>query len=104
MKKAPNKKNVIADYKNITQDLLQLLSAKYPDGFEGETIYFTNAKGERVEAVPLETEDTKYLVKISAQLVTKFEAFQDDDDDDADEAEGDDVADAGDVADDFDDD
>jgi len=104
MKNIPNKKRVIVDYKNITQDLLQLLSDEYPDGFDGETIYFTNAKGERVEAVPLETEDTKYLVKISAQLVTKFEAFQDDDDDDAADAESDDVADAGDVADDFDDD
>lgn len=104
MKFNPNKKRVIVDYKNITQELLQLLTDAYPDGFDGETIYFTNAKGERVEAVPLETEDTKYLVKISAQLVTKFEAFQDDEDDDEDDTESDDVADAGDVADDFDDD
>jgi DNA-directed RNA polymerase subunit delta len=104
MKNIPNKKRVIADYKNITQDLLQLLSDEYPDGFDGETIFFTNAKGERVEAVPLETEDTKYLVKISAQLVTKFEAFQDDDEDDDNDSEGDDLADTDDVAGDFDDD
>lgn len=104
MKNIPNKKRAIVDYKNITQDLMQLLSETYPDGFDGETIYFTNAKGERVEAVPIETEDTKYLVKISAQLVTKFENYQEDEDAD-DDAESDDVAaDAADVADDFDDD
>ena len=85
MKQKPDKKRVIVDYKNITQDLLQLLSDEYPYGFEDETITFTNAKGERVEAVQLETEDTKYLVKISSQLVTKFEDFQDDDEDESDE-------------------
>ncbi len=79
MKTQPNKKRVIVDYKNITQDLLQLLSEEYPYGFEDETIHFVNAKGESVEAVQVETEDTKYLVKVSVQLVNKFEAFQDDD-------------------------
>jgi len=103
MKNIPNKKRVIVDYKNITQDLLQLLSDVYPEGFEDDTIFFTNAKGERVEAVPLETDDTKYLVKISAQLVTKFENFQDDDDDDAD-TDTEDAADVADVSEDFDDD
>jgi len=85
MKQKQDKKRVVVDYKNITQDLLQLLSDEYPYGFEDETIHYTNAKGERVEAVQLETEDTKYLVKISSQLVTKFEAFQDDEDEDEDE-------------------
>ncbi len=88
MKNIPNKKRVIVDYKNITEELLQLLSEEHPYGFEGETIHFTNAKGERVEAVPLETADTKYLIKVSTQLITKFEAFQDDDEDDDSESEG----------------
>lgn len=89
MKNNPNKKRVIVDYKNITQDLLQMLTDKYPYGFDDETIHFTNAKGERVEAVPLETEDTKYLVKVSTQLITKFEAFQDEEEDDDDNTEPD---------------
>jgi ribosomal protein S16 len=42
---------------------------------------FTNAKGERFEAVELETEDTKYLVKVSAQLTKKVEVFIDEQDD-----------------------
>jgi hypothetical protein len=34
-----------------------------------------------VEAVPLETEDTKYLIKVSTTLVQKFESYEEDEDD-----------------------
>ncbi len=78
------KRFVIKDYKSMTPDLMALLVEAYPDGFEYDTEYFTNAKGERVEAVPLETEDTKYLIKVSTTLVQNFEAFESDDDDDSD--------------------
>ncbi|MEY2963558.1 MAG: hypothetical protein RL754_819 [Bacteroidota bacterium] len=81
------KKNVIKDYKSMTPELMALLVKKYPDGFEDETIFFTNAKGERVEAVQLETEDTKYLIKMSASLVSNFESFDEEDEDfDSDDA------------------
>ncbi len=82
----------------MTPDLMALLVEAYPDGFEYDTEYFTNAKGERVEAVPLETEDTKYLIKVSTTLVQNFEAFDEDDSDD--EAESDDFDAAEDVEDD----
>ena len=52
------KKNVIKDYKSMTPDLMALLVEAYPDGFEYDTMYFTNANGEKVEAVPLETRCT----------------------------------------------
>ena len=66
----------------MTPDLMALLVEAYPEGFEYDTEYFTNAKGERVEAVPLETEDTKYLIKVSTTLVQKFEAYEDEEDND----------------------
>jgi len=75
------KRFVIKDYKSMTPDLMALLVEAYPEGFEYDTEYFTNAKGERVEAVPLETEDTKYLIKVSTTLVQKFEAYEEDEDD-----------------------
>jgi hypothetical protein len=91
------KRFVIKDYKSMTPDLMALLVEAYPDGFEYDTEYFTNSKGERVEAVPLETEDTKYLIKVSTTLVQNFEAFDEDDSDD--EAESDDFDAAEDVED-----
>ena len=92
------KRFVIKDFKSMTPDLMALLVEAYPDGLECHTEYFTNAKGERVEAVPLETEDTKYLIKVSTTLVQNFEAFDEDDSDD--EAESDDFDAAEDVEDD----
>lgn len=77
----------------MTPELMSLLVAAYPEGFEDDTIYFTNAKGERVEAVQLETEDTKYLIKVSATLINNFERFDDDDDDSSDDFDGDSGAD-----------
>ena len=78
----PEKKRVIVDYKNITNDLLDLLNSSYPDGYEDAVIRFKNSKDEMVSAVPLETDDTKYLVKVSVQLAAKLEAYLEDEDDD----------------------
>jgi hypothetical protein len=69
------KRFVIKDVKSVDEALMALLVKEYPDGFDGETEFFTNAKGERVECVPLETADTKYLIKLSASLEKQFEAF-----------------------------
>lgn len=64
--------------------------AEYPDGYDDrDIISFKNAHGDKIEAVEVLTEDTKYLVKISAKLeVTManydadyYEEFEDDDPD-----------------------
>lgn len=65
----------------MTPELMTLLVQEYPDGYEYDTVYFTNAKGEKVEAVELITEDTKYLIKVSSSLTKQFENFDLDDDD-----------------------
>lgn len=76
-----DKKRVIVDYKNVTPEILDLFTDRYPYGYEDEDIIrFKNAKGENVKAVPFETKDTKYLVKISVEMDRKIEAFMDDDD------------------------
>lgn len=80
-----DKKRVIVDYKNITADLLQRFTDVFPQGYDDDDIIrFTNAKGESVRAVPLETDDTRYLVKVSVELDRRVEAFLDDDDEDDD--------------------
>ena len=64
-----NLKSVIVDFKNLTPEVLKLLVDRYPDGYgDNEIIAFRNSHGERFEAVEVLTEDTKYLVKISAKL------------------------------------
>lgn len=94
--KQPEKKRVIVDYKNVTPDILELFTDRYPYGYEDEDIIkFKNSKGELVSAVPFETKDTKYLVKISVEMDRKIEAFLEDEDEesdnDLDEAVGGDI-------------
>lgn len=62
------KKRVIKSLENLDNDLKALLKKNYPDGFEGHLMRLQNAKNEPFFVVPLETNDTMYLVKI---VVTK---------------------------------
>ena len=59
------KKRVIKSAENLDPALKNLLKKKYPDGFESSLMRLTNAKNEPFFVVPLETEDTMYLVKIA---------------------------------------
>ncbi|WP_139956847.1 hypothetical protein [Flavicella sediminum] len=74
-------KRIIVDYNKLTEDILNLLIEKYPDGYESEDIIaFKNSKNETIKAVEVRTEDTVYLVKVSKQLITTMESFEDDGD------------------------
>ncbi len=77
-------KRVIVDYAKLTNEILNLLVEKFPDGYDdSDIIRFRNAKNELVEAVEVRTEDTIYLVKVSTKLADRIENFDDDEDIDA---------------------
>mgnify|MGYP006268040863 CR=1 FL=1 len=81
MASTPEKKRVIVDDRNVTTEILALFSDRFPYGYETDDIIkFKNAKGELVRAVPFETADTKYLVKVSVEMDAKIDAFLEDDD------------------------
>lgn len=76
----PNLKRVIVDFKKLTPEILALVVEKFPDGYnDADIIQFRNAKSELIEAVEIITEDTKYLVKISAKLEKVMENYDEDD-------------------------
>lgn len=80
MNKKDNRKRVIVDFKKLTPEILGLLVEKYPDGYdEDDIISFKNAKNELVEAVEVNTDDTKYLIKVSTKLVKTMENYDEDD-------------------------
>ena len=75
-----NLKRIIVDFKKLTPEILGLLVEKYPDGYdEDHIITFRNAKNEVVDAVQVDTEDTRYLVKVSTKLVKTMENYDEDD-------------------------
>ncbi len=73
-------KRVIVDYAKLTNEILNLLVEKFPDGYDdSDIIRFKNAKNELVEAVEVRTEDTIYLVKVSTKLSDRIENYDEDD-------------------------
>jgi hypothetical protein len=73
-------KRVIVDYAKLTNEILNLLVEKFPDGYDDSNIIsFRNAKNELVEAVEVRTEDTIYLVKVSTKLADRIENYDEDD-------------------------
>ena len=73
-------KRVIVDYAKLTNEILNLLVEKFPDGYDdSDVIRFKNAKNELVEAVEVRTEDTIYLVKVSTKLSDRIENYDEDD-------------------------
>ena len=75
-----NLKRVIVDFKKLTPEVLKLLVEEYPDGYDDrDIIAFKNAHGDKIEAVEVLTEDTKYLVKISAKLEVTMANYDEDD-------------------------
>ncbi len=72
-------KRVIVEYAKLTNEILNLLVEKFPDGYDdSDIIRFKNAKNETIEAVEVKTEDTIYLVKVSMKLADRIENFDED--------------------------
>lgn len=72
-------KRIIVDYTKLTQEILDLLVEKYPDGYEEiDIIRFKNIQNELIEAVEVRTGDTIYLVKISKKLQDRMVNYDDD--------------------------
>ncbi|CAM4011509.1 MULTISPECIES: DNA primase [Flavobacterium] len=72
-------KRVIVDYAKLTNEILNLLVEKFPDGYDDSNIIsFRNAKNELIEAVEVRTDDTIYLVKVSTKLSDRIENYDED--------------------------
>ena len=77
-------KRIIVDYSKLTNEILNLLVEKFPDGYDDSNIIrFRNQHNELIEAVEVRTTDTIYLVKVSTKLASRLEKFDEDDDLDA---------------------
>ena len=69
----------IVDINKLDPEILALLKAKYPTGYdEKDIVRFRNAQNESIEAVEVRTEDTIYMVKVSKKLVDTLEGLEKD--------------------------
>jgi len=73
-----NKPRVVKDYEKVDESVIEQIKLQYPYGFDKALVSFKNQKGAFVSALPFETEDRYYLIRM-----TRMEAQQiikDDDD------------------------
>ena len=60
-----SKPKVIKAYDAIDNNLKKQLRLEYPYGFDKRLISFKDAKGKLITALPYETEDRQYLIKMT---------------------------------------
>ena len=76
------KPRVVKDYEKLDPGVLEQIKLAYPMGFRKHLITFRNAQGDMVSALPFETDDRYYLVRMTIVQAVKF--IEDDDDYDED--------------------
>lgn len=77
-----NKKRIIKDYDQMPTEVLIQLKDRFPHGYQEHLLRFNNSNGEPISALPFETKDTLYLVRMN--LSGGYHVVDDDSDDDFD--------------------
>ena len=72
------KKRIVKDYENLHEDILNSIKLQYPRGFAQHLISYTNIEGKKVSALPFDTEEVYYLVRMTVQEARQIIADDDD--------------------------
>jgi hypothetical protein len=59
-----SKPKVIKDFTKLDEDLQEQILDQYPNGYEDSLILFTDKDGKYTHALPYETEDRYYLLRM----------------------------------------
>jgi len=76
------KPRVIKDYDKLPLEIQEQIKLEYPFGFSDNLIRFSNKDGLIVSALPFETEDKYYMVRMTVGEAIKIVEDDDDFDDD----------------------
>ena len=77
-----DKKRIAKDYDALPEEILNQVKLAYPEGFSGNLVKFTNKDGKKVSALPFETEEIYYLIRMTVQEAEQIIEDDDDYDDD----------------------
>ena len=77
-----SKPRVIKDFEKLEEHIQEQIKLEYPYGFHKNLISFVNAQGQKVSALPYETEEKYYLVRMSIAEAKQIIEEDDDYDDD----------------------
>ena len=62
------RKRVIIDFRNLPEVIREAIREKYPYGYVNDLITFTDKDKHIISALPYETEDISYLIKMPSSL------------------------------------
>lgn len=77
-----NKPRIVKDFDKLDVQIQEQVKLAYPNGFLQYLVYYTDKEGNKVSALPFETSDKYYLIRMSKQVA--IELIEDDDDYDSD--------------------
>ena len=76
------KPRVAKDYEKLDASIQEMIKLEYPFGYQDHLIMFNNAEGKRVSALPFETDEKYYLVRMTLEEAQGIIEEDDDYDDD----------------------
>ncbi|MGQ7869147.1 hypothetical protein [Sunxiuqinia sp. sy24] len=79
---AVSKPRVIKDFEKLENKIQEQIKLVYPEGFSQHLITFNNKDGLLVSALPFETDEKYYLVRMTTQQAEDIISDDDDYDDD----------------------
>lgn len=59
------KPKIVKDFEKLSEEVLTQIKLEYPNGFQKKLILFKNIDGKFVSALPFETEDKHYLIRMT---------------------------------------
>ena len=77
-----NKPRIVKDFDKLSDEVLNNLKLEYPYGFDKYLIKFKNKEGKFISALPYETDEVYYLVRMTLSEANQI--IQEDDDYDED--------------------
>ncbi|MBN2614937.1 MAG: hypothetical protein JXR71_04525 [Bacteroidales bacterium] len=77
-----NKPRVVKDFEKLDVAIQEQVKLAYPNGFLQNLISYTDKDGNKVSALPFETTDKYYLIRMSRQAAIELIEEDDDYDDD----------------------
>ena len=73
-----NKPRIVKDYDKLDEEILEQIKLTYPYGFDKYLVRFKNRDGKLVSALPFETEEKYFLVRMTQQEAKEI-IMEDDD-------------------------
>ena len=76
------KPRIVKDYDKLPEEIINRIKVQYPEGFVDNLVSYTNKEGKKVSALPFDTEEIYYLIRMTASEARQIIEDDDDYDDD----------------------